>query len=92
MEAQTSARFLRNKEAAQVCEATLPLRIHAALAEAADGAALISLSALAFLDGTKRIALVPLSSDPTKTARVDLNEVTNGGPCSCVNRGVRGLL
>jgi len=34
-----SARLLRKKEAAQVCEATIPPRIHAALVEAADGAA-----------------------------------------------------
>ena len=66
-----SARFLRNKEAARVCEATFPPRIQAALAEAADSAARINPSALVFQDSTKRIALVPLTSDSMKMARVD---------------------
>ena len=74
-----------NKEAARDCEATFPPRIHAALAESADGAARINPSAIVFQDGTKRIALVPLTRDSTKMARVDLNEVRNGGPAACDN-------
>ena len=80
-----SARFMRNKEAALGCEATLPPRVNEAQVGQKLSASRISRSHVTFLDNTKSVAMVPVSTNPNKKVRVDLNEVRNGGPAACDN-------
>ena len=80
-----SARFMRNKEAALGCEATLPPRVNEAQVGQKLSASRISRSHVTFLDNTKSVAMVSVSTNPKKKVRVDLNEVRNGGPAACDN-------
>ena len=96
-----SERFMRNKEAALGCEATLPPRVNEAQLGQKLSASRISRSHVTFLDNTKSVAMVPVSTNPNKKVRVDLNEnvvvhltllwslrwttTRNGGPAACDN-------
>jgi len=80
-----SARFMRNKEAALGCEATLPPRVNEAQVGQKLSASRISRSHVTFLDNTKSVAMVPVSTSPNKKVQLDLNEVRNGGPAACDN-------
>ena len=71
--------------AALGCEATLPPRVNEAEVGQKLSASRISRSHVTFLDNTKSVAMVPVSTNPNKKVQVDLNEVRNGGPAACDN-------
>lgn len=76
-------RFIRAKDAAEHCEATVPPRVNEAQTGCCLAATRIDISKVSFVDATKNIALVPGLENPDRKFKVNLKAAKDGGAAAC---------